>query len=227
MSTVSDWAKVAREAPAGQADWRAPAIRSSPRWLDVSAGARKARASYAVAHSGRQPTHGLLARPVFFRHRLLPPPGIVVIPSENFDGEWIAGIIEPFGYGTAQRLDLARRVKALVRSSGHGRGKPAAFTLDARAGRRRCQARAIGLAKATGNPGVPFHIVRRASLDGESWDRTRFEAIFDSGHRNRRADRDRSRRGRSGIEAGGWSSNNDSGSWRHARCDARHAIAVR
>src|SRR6185369_5656844 len=56
----------------------------------------------AVTRSGRQPImafwHGrILPSTYFFRRR-----GIVVITSENFDGEWIAGIIERFGYGTAR-----------------------------------------------------------------------------------------------------------------------------
>ena len=56
----------------------------------------------AVRRSGRQPImafwHGrILPATVYFRRR-----GIVVITSENFDGEWIAGIIERFGYGTAR-----------------------------------------------------------------------------------------------------------------------------
>src|SRR5262245_17325368 len=55
----------------------------------------------AIERSGRQPImsfwHGrILPATYYFRRR-----GIVVITSENFDGEWIAGIIERFGYGTA------------------------------------------------------------------------------------------------------------------------------
>src|SRR5438105_2797690 len=55
-----------------------------------------------IARSGRQPVmafwHGrILSATYFFRRR-----GIVVITSENFDGEWIAAIIERFGYGTAR-----------------------------------------------------------------------------------------------------------------------------
>ena len=56
----------------------------------------------AVVASGRQPImafwHGrILPATFYFRRR-----GIVVITSENFDGEWIARIIERFGYGTAR-----------------------------------------------------------------------------------------------------------------------------
>src|ERR1051326_6180892 len=50
----------------------------------------------AIISSGRQPVmafwHGrILSATYFFRRR-----GIVVITSENFDGEWIARIIERF-----------------------------------------------------------------------------------------------------------------------------------
>src|SRR4029077_1399864 len=56
----------------------------------------------AIVRSGHQPImvfwHGrILTATYYFRRR-----GIVVITSENFDGEWIAGIIERFGYGTAR-----------------------------------------------------------------------------------------------------------------------------
>ena len=55
-----------------------------------------------VLDGGRRPImafwHGrILPATVYFKRR-----GIVVITSENFDGEWIAGIIERFGYGTAR-----------------------------------------------------------------------------------------------------------------------------
>src|SRR5918992_5545779 len=56
----------------------------------------------AIVASGRQPVmafwHGrILTATFYFRRR-----GIVVITSANFDGEWIARIIERFGYRTAR-----------------------------------------------------------------------------------------------------------------------------
>ena len=56
----------------------------------------------AVVRSGRQPIlafwHGrILPSLYYFRHR-----HIVVITSQNFDGEWIARIITRFGYGTSR-----------------------------------------------------------------------------------------------------------------------------
>jgi len=71
----------------------------------------------AVKRSGRQPImafwHGrILPSTYFFRRR-----GIVVITSENFDGEWIAGIIERFGYGTARGSTSRGGLKALLQLS--------------------------------------------------------------------------------------------------------------
>ena len=85
----------------------------------------------AIVASGRQPVMGfwhgrILTATYYFRRR-----GIVVITSENFDGEWIARIIERFGYGTARGSTSRGALKAmhqLVRNMREG--KPAGFTLD-------------------------------------------------------------------------------------------------
>jgi lysophospholipid acyltransferase (LPLAT)-like uncharacterized protein len=127
-----------------------------------------------VTRSGRQPImafwHGrILPATVYFRRR-----GIVVITSENFDGEWIAGIIERFGYGTARGSTSRGAVKALVRlKRDMAAGKPAAFTLDGPRGPSQvAQPGAVWLAKATGNPIVPFHIESDRHWTAKSWDRT-------------------------------------------------------
>ena len=51
----------------------------------------------------------ILSATYYFRRR-----GIVVITSENFDGEWIARIIERFGYGTARGSTSHGGRRALV-----------------------------------------------------------------------------------------------------------------
>jgi lysophospholipid acyltransferase (LPLAT)-like uncharacterized protein len=129
---------------------------------------------------GRQPImafwHGrILPATVYFRRR-----GIVVITSENFDGEWIAGIIERFGYGTARGSTSRGAVKALVQlKRDMAAGKPAAFTLDGPRGPAKvAQAGAIWLAKATGNPIVPFHIEADRAWTANSWDRTQIPKPF-------------------------------------------------
>ena len=127
-----------------------------------------------VEGGGRRPImafwHGrILPATVYFRRR-----GIVVITSENFDGEWIAGIIERFGYGTARGSTSRggrRALRQLTRDM--AAGKPAAFTLDGPRGPARvAQPGALWLAKATGNPVVPFHIETDRHWTLNSWDRT-------------------------------------------------------
>jgi lysophospholipid acyltransferase (LPLAT)-like uncharacterized protein len=127
-----------------------------------------------VLDAGRRPImafwHGrILPATVYFKRR-----DIVVITSENFDGEWIAGIIERFGYGTARGSTSRGAVKALVQlKRDMAAGKPAAFTLDGPRGPARvAQPGAIWLAKATGNPIIPFHIEAARHWTARSWDRT-------------------------------------------------------
>src|SRR5688500_15790555 len=134
----------------------------------------------AIVASGRQPVmafwHGrILPATFYFRRR-----GIVVITSENFDGEWIARIIERFGYGTARgsttrggrraMVQLVRAMKA---------GKPAGFTLDGPRGPAHvAQPGAVWLAHATGNPILPFHLEAASAWTLRSWDRTQIPKPF-------------------------------------------------
>jgi len=128
----------------------------------------------AIAQGGRQPImafwHGrILPATYYFRRR-----GIVVITSENFDGEWIAGIIERFGYGTARGSTSRGGLKALLQlTRDMAAGRPAGFTVDGPRGPARvAQAGAVWLAKATGNPVLPFHLEADRYWTVNSWDRT-------------------------------------------------------
>jgi len=134
----------------------------------------------AIVAGGRQPVmafwHGrILPATYYFRQR-----GIVVITSENFDGEWIAGIIERFGYGTARGSTSRGGRKAmlqLVRDL--AAGKPAGFTLDGPRGPARvAQPGAVWLSKATGNPVLPFHLEASRAWTLHSWDRTQIPKPF-------------------------------------------------
>src|SRR5258706_9887424 len=120
--------------------------------------------------------HGrILAATYFFRRR-----GIVVITSENFDGEWIAGIIERFGYGTARGSTSRGGQKALLQLTRDlAAGKPAGFTIDGPRGPARvAQPGAVWLAKATGHPVLPFHLEADRSWALKSWDRTQIPKPF-------------------------------------------------
>ena len=134
----------------------------------------------AISASGRQPVmafwHGrILPATFYFRNR-----GIVVITSENFDGEWIARIIERFGYGTARgstSRGARRAMVQLVRDM--RRGKPAGFTVDGPRGPARVvQPGAVWLAGATGNPVLPFHLEASSHWTMRSWDRTQIPKPF-------------------------------------------------
>src|SRR5437667_1982287 len=134
----------------------------------------------AIHAAGRQPImafwHGrILAATYYFRRR-----GIVVITSENFDGEWIAGIIERFGYGTARGSTSRGARKALLQLTREmASGKPAGFTLDGPRGPARvAQPGAVWLAKATGNPVLPFHLEADRYWTLNSWDRTQIPKPF-------------------------------------------------
>jgi len=133
-----------------------------------------------IVAGGRQPVmafwHGrILPATIFFRGR-----GIVVITSENFDGEWIAGIIERFGYDTARGSTSRggrRALLQLVRDMEAGR--PAGFTVDGPRGPARvAQPGAVWLAKATGNPVLPFHLEADRHWTLGSWDRTQIPKPF-------------------------------------------------
>jgi lysophospholipid acyltransferase (LPLAT)-like uncharacterized protein len=126
-----------------------------------------------VVRAGRPPIfafwHGrILAATLYFRDR-----GIVVITSENFDGEWIARVIRRFGYGTARGSSSRGGVRALVQlRRDMSEGRPAAFTIDGPRGPARvAQPGALWLAGASGSPIVPFHIEAARFWSARSWDR--------------------------------------------------------
>ncbi|HMJ82992.1 MAG TPA: lysophospholipid acyltransferase family protein [Vicinamibacterales bacterium] len=134
----------------------------------------------AIVAGGRQPVmafwHGrILPATYYFRRR-----GIVVITSENFDGEWIAGIIERFGYGTARGSTSRGGRKALLQLTRDlAAGKPAGFTLDGPRGPARvAQPGAVWLSKATGHPVLPFHLEASRYWTLDSWDRTQIPKPF-------------------------------------------------
>jgi hypothetical protein len=99
--------------------------------------------------------------------------GIVVMTSQNFDGEYIARIIQMHGYGAARGSStrgasqaLAEMIECLRK---HADG---AFTIDGPRGPRFVAKRgSVMLAKATGAAILCFHVaLRRAYVFRKSWD---------------------------------------------------------
>jgi len=134
----------------------------------------------AVTAGGRQPIiafwHGrILPGTLCFRDR-----GIVVITSQNFDGEWIARIIHRFGYGTARGSTSRGGARALVQLRRDlGDGRAVAFPLDGPRGPARvAQPGAVWLAGATGHPLLPIHLEASRAWTMKSWDRTQVPKPF-------------------------------------------------
>jgi lysophospholipid acyltransferase (LPLAT)-like uncharacterized protein len=119
--------------------------------------------------------HGrILPGAVYFKRR-----GIVVITSENFDGEWIARIITKFGYGTARGSSSRGALKAMLQLMRDVRDRPVAFTLDGPRGPARvAQPGAVWLSKASGQPIIPFHLESDRHWTLQSWDRTQVPKPF-------------------------------------------------
>lgn len=129
---------------------------------------------------GRRPImafwHGrVLTATYYFRRR-----GIVVMISENFDGEWIARIIESFGFRASRGSTSRGGQRALLQlkremEKGHASG----FAVDGPRGpARKAQPGAVWLAKLTGSPVVPFHMEASRYWSLNSWDRTQIPKPF-------------------------------------------------
>jgi len=120
--------------------------------------------------------HGrVLTATYYFRNR-----GIVVMISENFDGEWIARIIRRFGYRTSRGSTSRGGQRALLQMKRDmARGQPAGFAVDGPRGpARHVQPGVIWLAKLTGNPVVPFHMEASSHWTLGSWDHTQVPKPF-------------------------------------------------
>lgn len=135
---------------------------------------------HAVEAAGRPPImafwHGrILPGTIFFQRR-----GIVVMTSENFDGEWIARIIARFGFGAARGSSSRGGIRALVQMKRDmQQGRPTAFTVDGPRGPAgRVQPGVVWLARATGCPIVPFHAEAERAWTARSWDRTQVPKPF-------------------------------------------------
>lgn len=127
----------------------------------------------AIATAGHQPIlalwHGrILPAAQYFQHR-----GIVAMASENYDGEWIARILQKFGFGAARGSTSRGGSTALRQLVREVRANGVAFTIDGPRGPAEvAQPGAVWLSKVTGHPLLPFHSEAASSWAVNSWDRT-------------------------------------------------------
>ena len=133
----------------------------------------------AITAAGHRPIlalwHGrILAATPYFQRR-----GIVAMASENFDGEWIARLLGKFGYRAARGSTSRRGPTALRQLVRDVKASGVAFTLDGPRGPAEvAQPGAVWLAKATGQPLLPFHSEAASSWTMNSWDRTQSPKPF-------------------------------------------------
>lgn len=125
-----------------------------------------------ILASGHYPVmalwHGRILPSVFyFRHR-----DVVVITSDNFDGEWTAKIIHRLGYTTARGSTSRNAVRAALKAKRRmEEGHPVGITLDGPRGPAMvAQPGAVWMAKVTGNPLLPFHVESSSYWTAPSWD---------------------------------------------------------
>jgi lysophospholipid acyltransferase (LPLAT)-like uncharacterized protein len=120
--------------------------------------------------------HEIFSATWFWRKR-----GIVVMTSQNFDGEYIARIIQKHGYGAARGSSSRGTTQALremIRVT--RRGLDTALTVDGPRGPRYvAKPGPVMLAKATGAAILCFHISARKTLVlRKSWDHTEIPIPF-------------------------------------------------
>jgi lysophospholipid acyltransferase (LPLAT)-like uncharacterized protein len=107
--------------------------------------------------------------------------GIVVMTSQNFDGEYIGRIIQRHGYGAARGSSSRGASRALAEMIRCLRqGLDTAFTIDGPRGPRFVAKRgAVLLARPTGAAILCFHIaLQKAYVFHKSWDQTQIPFPF-------------------------------------------------
>jgi hypothetical protein len=119
---------------------------------------------------------GIFPATWFWRKR-----SIMVMTSQNFDGEYIARIIQKHGYGAARGSSSRGAQRALAEMiRWHKTGRDTAFTIDGPRGPRFvAKPGSVLLSKATGAAILCFHAVsRRRYVFRKSWDLTEFPVPF-------------------------------------------------
>lgn len=163
----SRWKRMQAAAIAALGTPLVEALGSTYQWREAGTGhleqvAREGRHAILALWHGR-----ILSATLYFRDR-----GVVAMTSENFDGEWVARLMQRFGYQAARGSTSRGGARALaqLRRDMAG-GYPAAFTVDGPRGPARvAQPGAAWLSSATGNPVIPFHIEASRFWTVRSWD---------------------------------------------------------
>jgi lysophospholipid acyltransferase (LPLAT)-like uncharacterized protein len=111
----------------------------------------------------------------YWRHR-----GIIVMTSQNFDGEYVARCIRKHGYGAARGSSSRGGLKALAEMAKRLRqGLDVAFTVDGPRGPRYvAKMGPLLLAKMTGEAVFCFQISLQRKIQLKSWDQSEIPLPF-------------------------------------------------
>jgi lysophospholipid acyltransferase (LPLAT)-like uncharacterized protein len=125
-----------------------------------------------VYEGGKRPIlafwHGrIFLATYYFRGR-----GIVVLTSQNRDGEYIARVIRRFGYGVARGSSTRGSHRATVEAlRAMANGKDVGLAIDGPRGPRYIAKRgAAFIARKSGNPVLPFSLAAEKKWVVRSWD---------------------------------------------------------
>lgn len=134
----------------------------------------------AIIKAGKIPIYtfwhnNIFAGTYFFRNR-----GIVVMSSQSFDGELIAGFIRRLGYGVVRGSSTRGGVSSLVEMIRLMKtGIPMAFSIDGPKGPKYVAKMGANLlAKKTGNPIMPFVVESQKYWEIGSWDKLQIPKPF-------------------------------------------------
>ena len=105
---------------------------------------------------------------------------IVVMSSQNFESECLAGVLRRLGYGLARGSSSRGGLKALAEMARWLRnGKDAGFTVDGPRGPRyKVKPGPVLLAKRTGDAIVCFHVSLQRKVQLNTWDHTQIPIPF-------------------------------------------------
>lgn len=98
---------------------------------------------------------------------------VAVMASESFDGEWISRLLSQFGYRTIRGSNSRGARRATLQMLRGVKNTPIALTVDGPRGPNRvAHPGATWLARASGNPVLPFHLEADRCFTLRHWDRS-------------------------------------------------------
>lgn len=134
----------------------------------------------AASRDGQVPIHAAWHECIypgvyFWRQRR-----IVYMTSRSFDGEYIARLLQRFGFGAVRGSTTRGGARALIEMARLVRkGIQVGFTVDGPTGPRHvAKPGVVLLAKKTGQPILPFHVTAARTVQIASWDRMQLPLPF-------------------------------------------------